>query len=75
MAKIRVHDLGDDRWHMTIKFDRTDRPPINQEFKQWMQDNYPSCMCQYRFNNGTEPFWELRGGDPMDQIMIALRWS
>ena len=72
MTKIRVHDLGPQRWHMTIRF--TDNGTINFEFKQWMNDNYPDCLCIHRFNNG-EPFWEVRGGDPSDQAFIAMRWG
>jgi hypothetical protein len=74
MAKIRVHDLGPQRWHMTVKFESPVVAGIEFEFKKWMADNYPDCLCIHRFNNG-DPYWEVRGGDPMDQAFIAMRWG
>ena len=73
MAKMRVHELGPQRWHMSVWF-ANDDGSVNWEFKKWMADNYPDCLCIHRFNNG-EPYWELRGGDQMDQAFIAMRWG
>jgi hypothetical protein len=73
-TKIRVHDLGPQRWHMTIRFDNIYTNEVNFDFKQWMHENYPDCLCIHRFNNG-DPYWELRGGDPADQAFIAMRWG
>lgn len=75
MAYIRVHDLGPSRWHMIVKFgEDRDNHVVNFEFKHWMAEHYPDCLCIHRFNNG-DPYWELRGGDPSDQAFIAMRWS
>ena len=73
MAKIRVHDLGPQRWHMSIWFPAS-AIVINYEFKKWMSDNYPDCLCIHRWNSG-DPYWEVRGGDQADQAFIAMRWS
>ena len=72
-TKIRVHELGPQRWHMTVLFENDDGA-VNWEFKKWMADNYPDCLCIHRWNGG-EPYWELRGGDPLDQAFIAMRWG
>jgi hypothetical protein len=73
MATIKVHDLGQERWHMTIRFDSF-TATVNFEFKKWMAENYPDCLCINRWNNG-DPYWEVRGGDPLDQTFIAMRWG
>jgi hypothetical protein len=70
-TRIKVHDLGPTRWHMSIWF----RHPYNGQFEEWMKDNYPDCLCRYCFNYGDRPYYELRGGDPDDQTMIAMRWA
>jgi hypothetical protein len=73
MATIKVHDLGQERWHMTIRFDRI-TATANFEFKKWMAENYPDCLCIHRWGSG-DPYWEVRGGDPIDQAFIAMRWT
>jgi len=73
MAKIRVHDLGPQRWHMSISFPAS-AIVINYEFKKWMSDNYPDCLCIHRLNSG-DPYWEVRGGEQADQAFIAMRWG
>jgi len=73
MTKIRVHELGQERWHMTIRFDSF-TSTATFEFKKWMSENYPDCLCIHRWNNG-DPYWEVRGGDPIDQAFIAMWWG
>ena len=73
MTKIRVYDLGPHRWHMSVRFNNDDGA-VNWVFKKWMADNYPDCLCIHRWNGG-EPYWELRGGNQMDQAFIAMRWG
>lgn len=71
-TKIKVHDLGPQRWHMTIWFPRS--IPHGQ-FEEWMQENYPDCFCKWYINFGGDPYYEVRGGDPDDQMLIAMRWA
>ena len=72
-TKIRIHELGPHRWHMSVRFNNDDGS-VKWEVKTWMADNYPDCLCIHRWNGG-EPYWELRGGNEMDQAFIAMRWG
>ena len=73
MTKVRVYELGPNRWHMSFTFDNGSK---NYEFENWMQSMYPDCMCVFRSDYGGGPgYYELRGGDPDDQTLIALTWG
>lgn len=70
--RYRSIDVGRDRFLMHI---RTSGWQEDNEFKQWMIDNYPECMCVKRDHYGTDPYWEVRGGDTTIPITIKLTWG
>jgi hypothetical protein len=72
-VRIAKHDVGHNRWHLTAHgSNRTE----NRLFREWMREHYPSCLCVQRDYHGTGPaYWEVRGSDPADQMMIIMRWS
>ena len=65
-------DVGPGRWLMHV---RVQNDGVGREFKNWMQENYPDCMCVHRWNNGDDPYWEVRGGDMSIPMFIKLSWS
>jgi len=71
VTKIRVYELGEHRWHMTINFDGNQKI----SFEHWMAEMYPDCMCVYRSNYGSDGYYEVRGGNKEDQSLIALTWA
>lgn len=70
--RIKRHDIGSGRWHLTIW---TDGWLDRIRFETWMKENLPDCMCIYRFNDGNEPHLEVRGSDQGDCMLLMLRWS
>lgn len=69
--RIRKHDIGKDRWHLTVWPDGWMERGL---FEEWVRDNIPGSMCAYRFNDGS-PYIEVRGSDPGDCMLLMLRWS
>ena len=69
---IKRHDLGKNRWHLTVK--PTDWVEANA-FKTWMSENMPDCMCAYRFNYGVDAHYEIRGSDRQQLVLLMLIWS
>lgn len=72
-TKIHVHrNLGPDRWHMQVWFPRGGP---HHEFEAWVRDTFHDVFCKFYSNYGGDPYYELRGGNPDDQTLIALRWA
>lgn len=70
--RIRKHDLGNDRWHLTVN----PRDWVEAKaFREWMSMNMPECMCAYRFNDGANPYYEVRGRDRQQLVLLMLIWS
>jgi hypothetical protein len=69
--QIKRHDVGKTRWHLTIIIDNW---PDNEEFHSWMETHCPECMCVRRWNR-SRPYWEVRGGDQNQMMMIYMRWA
>jgi len=69
---IQKHNLGPERWHLTVIIDSWVQ---NSEFKAWMDENCPECMCVRRFNSGGRPFWEVRGGAQEVMMLIVMTWG
>ncbi len=72
VLKIRRHDVGRDRWHVTVK--PTGWAEANA-FKGWMSEHMPDCMCAYRFNDGIESHYEVRGSDHQQLVLLMMVWS
>ncbi len=87
--KISINqlDIGDTRWCLIVTIDRS----ISREFKEWLRDNCPDCMCSVK---QTGPYdstasissylavyknktivYEVRGGNPTDAFLIKLCWA
>jgi hypothetical protein len=60
------------RWHL-MAYPSTKAEA--QALRSWMHDSCPECICQYRFNSGVNPYWELRGGDFALQMLILMTWG
>jgi hypothetical protein len=70
--KFRIHEnLGEGRWHCTAW---SESGHEDLAFRTWMDERYPDCLYQHRFNGG-EPYWEIRGGDKRILSLILLRWD
>jgi len=64
---IRSLNVGTYRWAMYVT--AKDWREYN-EFKTWMNENFPACMCA---NRGPNTF-EVRGTDTGILMTIKLRW-
>lgn len=69
--QIKRHNIGRQRWHLTIIADNWLE---NKAFDNWMKEYCPECMCIRRWNSG-QPYWEVRGGDIGQMMMIYMRWE
>lgn len=69
--QIKRHDVGRQRWHLTIT---TNNWIENEAFNEWMKEHCPECMWVRRWNS-SRPFWEVRGGDIGQMMMIYMRWE
>ena len=87
--KISINqlDIGDTRWCLIVTLDRS----ISNEFKEWLRENCPDCMCnvkQVGFGSSTASVsnylalykkgtivYEVRGGNPTDAFLIKLCWA
>lgn len=70
--RCMTKEFGDSRFMMWIWMDSREE---GHAFKRWMMENYPECMCEYRFNHGVNPHWEVRGGDITIPTVIRLTWQ
>lgn len=70
--KVKTKDLGPNRFYITVT---TESWREDQEFKDWMDEYCPDCMCIKRDNWGSRAYWEVRGGEKRHQMLILLRWS
>lgn len=70
--KIRKHDVGYNRWHLTAFSDSYSE---DQAFYSWMTENCPECLCVKRSSYGMDPYWEVRGSDTGHMMLIMMRWG
>jgi hypothetical protein len=70
--RIRKHDVGPGRWHLTAWSSGGNE---DREFWEWMRINCPECMCIKRSQWGTDPHWEIRGSDRGQMMLIMMAWS
>jgi hypothetical protein len=77
MIDILRHRSEGERWHLTVRTS-TDTQQHRHErdaWLTWMQINCGDCMCVYRFNNGVDPHWEVRGGQLSQLMLLLMRWG
>lgn len=67
------HNIGPHRWHVDV-YGRNMAELL--EFKSWLQENYPNCMCKRIVNqfNGNA-YYEVRGSDIGAITTIKLTWG
>lgn len=71
--KFVKHEVGPNRWHLTGYSDNRNEEML---FYAWMQTNCAECMCVKRDNYGIgKPYWELRGGESTQMMLIVMTWS
>lgn len=70
--RIRRHNIGDQRWHVTAFYDGGRE---KEEFKRWVDENIPGCFCVAREDYDGTRYFEVRGKDPGDMMVLVLRWS
>jgi len=69
---IRKHNVGEHRWHLSAKpADWRER----QEFDGWIKEHMPNCFCVYREDYNTGAYYEVRGRNLGEMMMLVLRWG
>ncbi len=73
--RIRKHNVGQQRWHISA-FVNGGRE--KEEFLAWIRENMPDCFCTYRegllYDPDNSRYFELRGTDHGQMMMIVMRW-
>ena len=76
--KLKFKDTGDNRWVCQVRLEHYKV----KELTDWLEENLQGrYKLSYLYamssdaTDATEVFYELRGGDDKDKMLVALRWQ
>lgn len=70
--RIRRHNVGERRWHISAFYDGGRE---KEEFHRWVKEHLPGCFCAAREDYTLGRYFEVRGSDPGQMMLLFLIWS